>query len=554
MAAGALGFGSGLAKGLATGLLRKQEQKREDARRAEDQEWKQFQMLEPIVRQQAVETGDWGAYSAWIGKQNKDLGNMFKKEGGSLFENLAPILAAKPPQQAQAPPDASLPTTPSPELDRTMTALGSGQWVDVDKLGVLSQLTPPPIPDRGPAVGTFVPEKPFWTFGGGRLDTPEAKQKREISGAVAATTATEGAKLGAQSQAKLDLAARLRAADPTMSIADSFSRVGLDLPGRSSTPPQLGSFGDEVARREVAMKRPMTQDELRQFRLEYDRQTTQAGMTFGVDREALAPLLFGGRSYGQLNPEQQAVTMAAEQDLLKKEGAARTEGAGIGRLQAPIDIPTSQSTGQPVGTKGVEISGQTVPPLPLAQRRRSMEVLRQDLERAATLIGVLPSEDDPEGFAPGATLGLRRRMNAASGLKDKEGNLLKDDKGKPLSYRSAVAALESVVDGMVNVLARAKAESIGTQTEQDATRAYNAVVQLRTGLTNPLGGDTRESALARISETMAGIDRVIAGLPATPIPGARGQAAPTAQPNQGVQPPVLTQKDGNFYINGVEVK
>jgi hypothetical protein len=163
MAAGALGFGSGIAKGLAVGLMRQQQEQRDEARRAEDQEWKQFQMLEPIMRQQATETGDWGAYAAWIGKQNKDLASMFKKEGGSPFENLAPILApGKKPTQGQG-----------------------AATLDEGNRGILGAMgeTPgeqAPIPSR-PAVGTFVPEKPFWTFGGGRLDTPETKQQRSES-------------------------------------------------------------------------------------------------------------------------------------------------------------------------------------------------------------------------------------------------------------------------------------------------------------------------------------------------------------------------------------
>lgn len=224
--------------------------------------------------------------------------------------------------------------------------------------------------------------------------------------------------------------------------------------------------------------------------------------------------------------------------MLQKEGAARALGTAEGRFQAPADLKTAQETGVTVGTTAAQVAGQEVPTQDVNARRRSLDVLKQDIARVQSLIEVLPTENALGGTAPGAWLAVRKRMNSPS-------NVVDPATGQPLSYRAAIAQLQSVVDSMVNVLARSRGEQRGTQTERDAERAYSAVVNLQAGLTDPFGGDTRESAAARLKEAIEGIDRVIAGLPAQPVP----KAGAGAQPAKPGAPPAPAGGSTGFKMD-----
>jgi hypothetical protein len=173
-----------------------------------------------------------------------------------------------------------------------------------------------------------------------------------------------------------------------------------------------------------------------------------------------------------------------------------------------------------VGTRAPQLQGQTIPTQEQQAAIRTGEVLQTDLQRILGdgtpanpgLLNVLPSKNDLGGAVPGATLAMRRRSNA---------------------YREDIRRLESVVDSMVNDLARYRGQR-GAQTEGDVNRAYNALVKLQAGLTDPFGGDTLESARAAVLEAKAGLERVAAVMPKRPVPTGPGQpAAPAAKPGGG---------------------
>lgn len=219
-------------------------------------------------------------------------------------------------------------------------------------------------------------------------------------------------------------------------------------------------------------------------------------------------------------------------DELRTSGAKATAtGTAQGKFEAPIDIPGSQSSGLPVGTSAAQVEGQVIPTQEQQASIRTGELLQTDLQRllgdgtTPGLLNVLPSKSELGGRAPGAALALRRRMN---------------------TYREDIRRLESVVDSMVNDLARYRGQR-GAQTEADVTRAYNALVKLNAGFTDPLGGDTRESATAAIQEAQAGLARVAAAMPKRPVPTAspRSAAAATGGPVPGA-----VIRDGKLYING----
>lgn len=228
---------------------------------------------------------------------------------------------------------------------------------------------------------------------------------------------------------------------------------------------------------------------------------------------ALASLGYASLDAARADGAMDAVNAKAE-ELRKAASYASGTGTAQAAYEKPADIPTSMATGVDVGVTAPQLAGQRVLPQATRERAQGLESIKADLQRVlgdgtpgSGLLNVLPTKDEWGGKVPGATLAFRRRNN---------------------EYREQIAALESVVDSMVNVLARTRGEQRGTQTEKDAERAYNAVVNLQAGLRDPLGGDTRESAAVRIKEALDGIDRVMAIMPKQGVPTAAPAKTPKA--------------------------
>lgn len=229
-------------------------------------------------------------------------------------------------------------------------------------------------------------------------------------------------------------------------------------------------------------------------------------------------------------------------DEIRRERAQTTAaGTAEGKYQGTrVDIPTSQSTGIPVGTANPQVESQTVPTMEQQAAGRTAAVLQADMNRllgdgtAANpgLLNVLPSKTTMAGLAPGVTLAYLRRSK---------------------DFREDVAALESVVNGMVNDLARYKGQR-GAQTEGDVERALSSLVQLQAGLADPFGGDTVESAKRRILEAKAGLDRVAAAMPKMPVVQPKPTNTPAAAPTNANTIPGWVMKDGKLYHNGTLVE
>lgn len=256
-------------------------------------------------------------------------------------------------------------------------------------------------------------------------------------------------------------------------------------------------------------------------------QRQAAAYHYGVDREAIARSVFG-KNFGDLTSDEQAVVLDEETKRLELEANARGTGKAAAAYNAPMTAEQAQSTGAPVGTSSADLAGQRVAPMTQQEVHQQDLVLRSDVDRIKQLIAVLPGEKDPGlgQLAPGAWFAVRSRMNTPSPIVDPA-------TGQPRSYRSALAQLQAAVDNTVSQLARARGNR-GAQTERDAERAYNALVQLQAGFRNPFGGDTRESAAVRIDEALGALDRVIAiGAPPVPnpkAPGAKGSTAAKGSP------------------------
>lgn len=379
---------------------------------------------------------------------------------------------------------------------------------------------PPLLPAR--SMTEVVPSTlPGASFLGMRVLTPEQRREQQIAGEIDATDRTRRAWV----QLAQKILPELQAVDPAFTLEDALRYVS------------KGELMTAASQRQASMYR------------------------YGVDREALSKAIFN-KPYDQLTLEEAQTVIDEEKKMLEAEANARGTGTATARFNAQIDIPTAQATGQPVGTRASDLAGATVLTQDQQARMRSLDTLQGDLVRIEQLLDILPSERELAGLAPGAAFAIRRRSNADSGLKD--------ERGQPLSRRAAVARLQSAVDNMVNVMARARAEQRGTQTERDAERAYNAVVQLQAGLSDPLGGDTRESARARLQEALDGLARVRASAAAvtpavggarqgTETPGAAGAAgaaggtaAPAAPAGSAAPaaPGFTMDAQGNLYRDG----
>lgn len=502
----ASGFGRGLAKALLNNRDRADQKKREEAARQD----RAFQYKMPILIKLGEDTGDWSPLEQEFAAIFPEQAKAWKKEG-SPFESLGALLTKQNPGfGAEAPDATTLDRARMEEEQNEAIAAGNGSTPLLPNRPFAQAATPP------------APTPPRKTLFDVPLPTDEERLEKRVN-----TLTAEGT---AELEAKRRVAQRLMTQG--MSAAEAYDRVGLRSSTSSMTPPQPGSFGQQVltknAERAQQGQPPMNAAETQAYMVQWERDQATAQRGFGVDREAIAGAMFK-KSYGELEPEQMQVVISMEQQMLQAEGTSRRLGTGIGAFQAPIDIPTAQTTGQAVGTSAAQIAGQVVPTSADRVQRRGLEALKLDLARVQELLAVLPSENELAGAAPGATLAVRRRMNSASAIIDPATN-------KPLSHRAAIAQLEGVVEAAVGVLNRTRNQQVGTQTEQDAQRAYNSLIQIQKGLTDPFGGDTRESAAIRLTEALAGLDRVIAALPEQPVPVGPGAAGATTPPGAGAPP------------------
>lgn len=287
----------------------------------------------------------------------------------------------------------------------------------------------------------------------------------------------------------------LQAVDPTMTLQGALKMVGLDTLNASlaARAPQTGTFGDFILRRESELGHRLSADETEQARKDFA--VAGSVQSAGVNRESLAMSTFGKR-FSELTPTEGQEILTKEKALLEGQAAARATGTGKGKMDAPADFTTARENGVAVGTTPNDVLNQGVATQADRELRRSTESLKTDLTHIKDqLLNVLPSETDPgfAGLAPGIAFAIRKR----------------DPR-----WRVPIARLDSAMNGIVNAVARSVAQQKGAQTEADAKRAESAIVSLRDSWTQ---GDTRESAAARIEETMRIVDELLAKMPSAPV-------------------------------------
>lgn len=241
----------------------------------------------------------------------------------------------------------------------------------------------------------------------------------------------------------------------------------------------------------------------------------------GIDRETISrEPRFGGMAFARQSPEGvAAVDAEVRRRAVQQAGNtaySRTAATEQAQFNAPIDAPTAQRLGLPVGPPSAVYAGQAVPTLTQQDRRRTLTDVKDQLHEVRTnLLKVLPAEKELAGLLPGLTNNLRAAYFA----------------------RVPAAELETAVNAVLSTLDRAVNEARGTQTEQDARRAYSLMVNVQRNWLNIIQGDTQETAAARITQTLGVIDRILTRLPATPVPQAgTGRGGPQV----GTPPPSTT--------------
>lgn len=229
----------------------------------------------------------------------------------------------------------------------------------------------------------------------------------------------------------------------------------------------------------------------------------------------------------------------------------RALGTKIGQFNAPIGVTEAKNTNTTVGASSADYTGQQVPTEAEQGRDKNIQTLQSELTNVRdNLIGILPSERELQGNAPGAVTMWNSKSNALSQIADPE------HPGQFLSNRSAVARLVAAIEGSINNLAAVKGAK-GSQSEKDATRAEAQLLDLKASLMNPLGGDTRESATTRINETLRSLERLSGIITKTPVarPGAgAARPAPAGGAKQTAPPPssfgITMGPDGQPYRDG----
>lgn len=338
----------------------------------------------------------------------------------------------------------------------------------------------------------------------------------------------------------------LKATDPNATLEDAFAVAGIRMPSSLTGRPQsvageaTGPDGKVYQTYAIFNGRQYIDPDTGAPIPDFRPRATTGSRSLGTALEAAAQELYN-RPASQLTGEE--LTKAQERANLNAGNrttattTARVTATNQGVLDKPADFSTSRESNVPVGTTPREAMGQQVPTQEQVDRLRGLMDIKTNIEEllapddtGQSLLSVLPSKEGLEGLAPGAAYRLRKVQPA---------------------YRERVAKLEARVNSLVNVLARTVAEARGTQTEQDAERAYKAIVDLQGRI---FSGDTQESAEARVKETLRLLDTLMKSAPKPVTPDASQRRSPNpTKPAPATGATGAVMRDGHLFINGVQI-
>lgn len=543
-------FGGGFAKGLANVLYRNQQQAREDARLKQERQDRLMQSVLPHVFANMEDPADaegvlQGMFPDVFGAVGKSGTASNPKKVGSgkspgAMESVSNVLGffkphLLPGSSGPGTQQSTLPTQPT-----GMMASGAGEQTSTGGTAgtpILAQpINQPPDLPMPPASTIVAPGIPAVTAQPPATDGTGAPTQRHTLFGVPMMTREESEEAKTGVPARVRIARKLAAQGIPLDQAMDYAGLYNSNPGRggaaaaralrgkdASGKPVMAVFnpakkafeyaegekddqGNDVAGQPIP---GFIQETSTQARGTAGAIATQAAIALGYDTVADAT---AAGKHKELS--------AKIEELLQAQATARAKGTGQGKFESPIDVKTAQETNTNVGASSADYAGQQVPNAQEADRARSLQTLKAGIQHVLTsgMLKVLPTKG-VTGAVPGATIALRRRLNSPSGMTDAQ--------GQPISYRAAMAQLDSEISNMVNTLARVAGEQRGTQTEKDAERAYQGLVDLQGALSDPLRGDTLESATVRLNEAIKVLDRIAGGLQAAPVPNPKPGAAGT---------------------------
>ena len=243
--------------------------------------------------------------------------------------------------------------------------------------------------------------------------------------------------------------------------------------------------------------------------------------SFGQDRESISrEPQFGGKPYFEQPPEVQAAINA---ELQKREvsqaGAvtgARATANNLAFTQKWLDPTEAAKLGVPIGSSMADLQGFT--PLTEDQRKRKDAVLA--LAPQMTNIETLVRQVIPPGVSA---------LQASAVIAQKR-----------LRRDPTLAQLEGEIARAQGNVARVLAAESGRLTQPDVERAMKSLADI-SGWT-----DTQESALARLSDVSAAMDKILADLRQSKEPSLGGPNGPPPPKGQQV-PGMFVGADGQLH-------
>lgn len=250
---------------------------------------------------------------------------------------------------------------------------------------------------------------------------------------------------------------------------------------------------------------PDTGQPLRGFR----PRTTTGSVSFGADREAISRATFGV-PFTRLTQEQQQIVMQRANDLAETESYRRGVGTGRARTETELNMPIGPSAAKLYGvaptTRLSELGGTVT--LSDEQRDRVYALSQMDLAIAdiETLL--------PQVF-PAVEAGAVGAIKTALSL-----GVQKFGRDPDL------AALNAAINASLAQVAQMTGQPGSRLSDRDIEIAREMLVNTQPGL---FGGDTLQTARARIQIVKGLMEKARSSIPTSPSPAAR--------PGIGTPPP-----------------
>jgi hypothetical protein len=525
MPSGALDFGGGLAKGLATVFGNQRAAEDQKARDTAAQRAAFGRDLLPEVLKRLKSPDDLPLVMPYLDEALGTTGAKFKKgeidPRDFIMQALGPAFsgAGSPSGPASSGEAVGRPAAPAPGVGAGAVTPATPAQSDeavvrqmfaprpnastVAEVPVTAQ-TPPvaQTPGAGGSAAVAPAAAPAKRPGLQLLSDAELIERNTSNEAVVAN-----ATMQRQTKLARDIYDQFKDLDDDFTLYDALAMAGFRTDynrqyASGAAGQTMRGLDAQIQRREAELGRTLTADEALEERAKYFAQSRSV-----TDREAISREKYGVAT-NLLTPEQQADVNATYEAQIGNRAYRRTAAGNEADFNAPLTPAQAQASNLPVGTTGAQVAGQSILKDAEVEQRRTTESLRDTLTDIDTRLidAALPDENELAGKLPGAASEIRRRT----------------------THRNEFAALEAAVDNIVNVAARVVAGAKGAQSEADAKRAENAVVGLKNSIFDPLAGDTRQSAKARIKETLKIVNEVLAKLPTQATPGTPQTPAPRA--------------------------